>query len=112
MHPANPIPSRPANPLDPRLRPLAFLYETYRPHAWWFEIYDCARRVVLGGVVVFCGRTPAHRGAAGVLFALLTAAFNRELQPYSTPSNNPASALGAYVILFAYMLAVVPAARA
>ena len=98
-------------PLEPRLRPLAFLYETYRPHAWWFEIYDCARRVVLGGVVVFCGRTPAHRGAAGVLFALLTAAFNRELQPYSTPSNNPASALGAYVILFAYMLAFLLAAR-
>merc|ERR1719502_2494442 len=92
-------------PLEPRLRPLAFLYETYRPHAWWFEIYDVCRRVALGGVVVFCGKTPAHRGAAGVLLALLTAVFNRELQPYSTASNNPASALGAYVILFAYMLA-------
>merc|ERR550514_2042041 len=86
-------------PLEPRLRPLAFLYETYRPHAWWFEIYDVCRRVALGGVVVFCGKTPAHRGAAGVLLALLTAVFNRELQPYSTASNNPASALGAYVIL-------------
>ena len=38
---------------DPELRALTFLYESYEPKFWWFEIFETGRKLCLTGFLVF-----------------------------------------------------------
>jgi len=34
---------------DEGLQKIAFLWDSYEPRIWWFEIFDCVRRLSLTG---------------------------------------------------------------
>ena len=38
---------------DLTLRPISFLYATYKPDAFLFEIFDSYRRVIMQGLLTF-----------------------------------------------------------
>ena len=40
---------------NPKLRKLSFLWDNYEPDLWWFEVFECFRRLMLTGVLVFVG---------------------------------------------------------
>jgi hypothetical protein len=39
-----------------KLRKLSFLWDNYEPNLWWFEVFECFRRLMLTGVLVFVGQ--------------------------------------------------------
>ena len=36
-----------------KLHKIAFLWQDYEPELWWFEVFDCVRRLSLTGLLVF-----------------------------------------------------------
>ena len=38
---------------NPMIQKTSFLWANYEPHLWWFEVFECARRLALSGILVF-----------------------------------------------------------
>ena len=47
---------------DNSLQSTVFLWGSYRPHAWWFEIFECCRRLALTGALVFIRQGEKEEG--------------------------------------------------
>ncbi|GMI40505.1 hypothetical protein TrCOL_g10999 [Triparma columacea] len=56
---------------DPTLKALSFLYGSYEPKFWWFEVFETLRKLALTGFLVFL----APGTAAQVLFSLIMCFF-------------------------------------
>ena len=37
---------------DRGIRHLAFLWQTYKPEYWWFEVFECGRKLALTTIAV------------------------------------------------------------
>ena len=44
---------RPNRDYDRKIQKTSFLWANYEPHLWWFEVFECARRLALSGILVF-----------------------------------------------------------
>jgi hypothetical protein len=61
---------------------IQFLFKEYEPYYWWFEIFECFRRLMLtGGSVMFMEGT-ATQVVAGILIALLSIHVYSMCQPF------------------------------
>ena len=61
---------------------IKFLFKEYEPYYWWFEIFECARRLMLtGGSVMFMEGT-ATQVVCGILIALLSIHVYSMCQPF------------------------------
>ena len=68
---------------DLALRPISFLYATYKPEAFLFEIFDSVRRIVMQGLLTFASLDGWETGPAviGIILALGSMIVVRELAP-------------------------------
>ena len=75
---------------DLTLRPISFLYATYTPEAFMFEIFDSYRRIIMQGLLTFASLEGWETGPAviGILLALCSMLVVREIAPYENPSTN------------------------
>ncbi|GMI40862.1 hypothetical protein TrCOL_g4331 [Triparma columacea] len=87
---------------DPTLKALSFLYGSYEPKFWWFEVFETLRKLALTGFLVFL----APGTAAQVLFSLVMSFFAMRVysdrQPFiseSTDSFNNAAQLQLFFTL-------------
>jgi hypothetical protein len=63
-----------------KLHKIAFLWQDYEPELWWFEVFDCVRRLSLTGLLVF-----VFKGQASQIVVAMVRA--RELQPFVDITN-------------------------
>merc|ERR1712000_615867 len=64
------------------LRSTQFLFKEYEPRFWWFEVFECARRIMLtGGTIIFLEGS-ATQVAAGVLVSMVSIQVYAHTQPY------------------------------
>ena len=38
---------------EPIIQKTSFLWANYEPQLWWFEVFECGRRLALSGILVF-----------------------------------------------------------
>ncbi|GMI45467.1 hypothetical protein TrCOL_g8538 [Triparma columacea] len=57
---------------NPSLRQLQFLYETYEPRCWWFEVFETIRRLMLTGGLVLFNPGTAGQCVTALLIALMS----------------------------------------
>ena len=38
---------------DEGVQGISFLWKMYEPHCWWFEVFECIRRLSLTGLIIF-----------------------------------------------------------
>ena len=50
---------------DESIQNYVFLWGSYRPSAWWYEIFECLRRLSLTGALVFLKQGSLTQIAAG-----------------------------------------------
>ena len=81
---------------------LRFLFDPYRLDAFLFEPFDMYRRVVFISVLPLVSVRSERRAATGMLFALLSLAVYRELEPFMTQTNNVLLVLAQYVLLLTF----------
>ncbi|CAM9150882.1 unnamed protein product, partial [Ectocarpus sp. 6 AP-2014] len=67
-----------------RIAPTADLWKPYRPSVFYYEVIECARRVLLAGVVVFIYPNTAAQIAVALLMAVVFAMISEALAPYAS----------------------------
>ena len=58
--------------MNPSLRQLKFLYETYEPRCWWFEVFETVRRLLLTGGLVLFNPGTSSQIVASLIICLLS----------------------------------------
>jgi len=51
----------------------AFLWDDYEPQLWWFEVFECARRLSLTGLLVFVFKGQASQVVVAMILSSLSA---------------------------------------
>jgi len=51
---------------------LSFLFEAYEPRVWWWEVFECLRRLMLTGMLIFCLPGTAYQMVIGILICQLS----------------------------------------
>ena len=74
----------------PELRALEFLYSSYRPGAYGFEVFESFRRIAMTGLIRYVAKNSGPP-IAGILLSLVSIIVFREIQPYENPSTNALS---------------------
>ena len=83
-------------------RPIAGLWEPYRPERFYYEVIDCGRRFMLTGVVVFIFPNDAAQIAITMLITFFFLMIFEMLSPYKSQSDLWLSR-GGHVIVFLSM---------
>lgn len=83
-------------------RPIAGLWEPYRPERFFYEVVECGRRIMLTGIVVFIFPNDAAQIAITLLTAFFFFAVFEVLSPYKSESDTWLSR-GGHVIVFLSM---------
>ena len=94
---------------DEALASVKFLFQDYKCERWYFEVLDMYRRIVFLGVIPLMGSDGAGRAYAGAALALLSCVFFRESIPFRVPFTNFLAVTAQYVILAAFMAALLVA---
>ena len=94
-------------PNNPELNSIQFLFKEYEPYYWWYEIFECMRRLMLTGGSVMFMEGSATQVVCGTLMALLAIHVYSICQPFIEDEND-VLALGAqwgiFFTLFAGLL--------
>jgi hypothetical protein len=61
---------------------LSFLYKTYRPEFWWFEVYELLRKLVLTGLIIFVMSGTATQIAIACIICACSICIHLRLRPY------------------------------
>lgn len=79
---------------------IADLWAPYRPNAFYYEVVECGRRLVLTGVVVFIFPNAAAQVAITILNSLFFFVVSEILSPYACATDTWLSRGGQVIILF------------
>ena len=74
--------------IDVDLENTIFLWGSYRPCAWWFEIFECVRRLALTGALVFVHQGSETQIATGCMICIVAALVFALVWPYATFRDN------------------------
>ena len=90
----------------PDMKSLRFLYESYEPKYWWFELFETMRKLTLTGFLVFL----APGTAAQVLFSLIMCINAMRVyagcQPFIDLSNDRISEVAQWQLLYTLIAAL------
>jgi len=84
-----------------------FLFKEYEPRFWWFEVFECTRRLMLTGGTVFFLEGSATQVAAGMLVSLASIQVYARTQPYICDQDDVlamSAQWGIYFTLFVGLL--------
>ena len=93
-----------------RIRSLLFLIESYEPTYWWFELFECGRRLALTVVPLFFERGTAGQQAVGVLMAAGFMLAYFVYRPYSSDSDDTLAAAASGLIFLVLLYGLIETA--
>lgn len=82
-------------------------HQAYRPGAYYFEVLECFRRLLLTGCLVFILPNSAGQAAVACVLAVLTVAVFALVNPYSDSKDHRAYTLGALAIFLTMFMGLV-----
>ena len=88
------------------VRPTSSLWKPYKPSVYYFEVVECARRVLLTGVVVFFDPNTVSQIAMTLMFAFTFALISENLNPYASKWDTWLSRAGHVMIFTSVYLAL------
>jgi hypothetical protein len=78
----------------------SFLYEAYEPHTWWFEVFECIRRLLLtAGLLVLSPGTAVQISVAMVI-CLLSMRVYAQYAPFINPRDDILAEIMQWQIFF------------
>ena len=92
---------------DESLQKIAFLWDMYEPEMWWFEVFDCVRRLSLTGLLVFVFKGQASQIVVAMVLAVLSVTAFINWKPFIKAENDTlaiVSQLSIFFTLFAGLL--------
>jgi hypothetical protein len=73
---------------DPALKALSFLYESYKPKYWWFEIFETMRKLALTGFLVFIAPGTAAQVVVSLVMSIVSLFVYTNTKPFIDDFNN------------------------
>jgi len=98
---------KPNTQMPAQLKPLSFLFVTYKASCYRAEVLDCYRRITLCGLIVFLGGTSVSRCAWGLVLSQAFIIAFREYMPFAKPSTNALAVAAHWSIIFTYFIALI-----
>ncbi|CAM9537228.1 unnamed protein product [Chrysoparadoxa australica] len=83
-----------------------FLWSYYRKDSWWFEVFECFRRLMLTGALVFIAPGGPTQQYAACLFAVVALAFYAWCKPHEDLGKTLQYVASSIVIFMVYYLAL------
>ena len=91
---------------NPKLRKLNFLWDNYEPEMWWFEVFECFRRLMLTGVLVFVGQGTSSQIVFAILVSFSTLMAYVHWKPFEEESDDLLSIVTQISIFFTLFAAL------
>lgn len=82
------------------------LYDNYLPRRWYFELFDCARRLALGAIPVLIIRGSVLQIVIVLLMSLISVAVLMEKKPYIANADNDLAILAQWSITLVLVTAL------
>ncbi|CAN0503938.1 unnamed protein product, partial [Laminaria digitata] len=79
----------------------------YRPGAYYFEVLECFRRLLLTGCLVFILPNSAGQAAVACVLSVLTVGIFALVHPYSDTNDHRSYTLGALAIFLTMFMGLV-----
>ena len=73
---------------DPTINKVAFLWENYEPEMWWWEVFECARRLGLSGVLVFVDQGSISQILVALLISVFSSALYIHMRPFEREDDD------------------------
>ena len=89
-----------------RITSTSTLWQPYKPSAFFYEIIECGRRVMLAGVVVFIYPNSAAQIAITLMMAVVFALVSEALAPYASRWDTWISRMGHAVVTVSMYVAL------
>lgn len=89
------------------IRNISLLYDSYTPKRWYFELFDCARRLMLGAIPVLILRGSSLQIIIVLLVSLASVAVFMNMTPYIHRHDNHLAILAQWSITLVVITALV-----
>ena len=88
------------------LTKISFLWDMYEPEMWWFEVFDCFRRLSLTGLLIFVFRGKASQIVVAMVIASFSVVAFVHLKPYLKDENVTLAIVSQVSIFFTLLAAL------
>jgi hypothetical protein len=85
---------------DESLSSISFLWDNYHRRCWWFEVFECVRRLSLTGMLVFVEPGSAKQLVIAILLAIASVTVYSNVRPFIKQSDNTLAILSQWAIFF------------
>eukprot|EP00519_Triparma_laevis_P010158 CAMPEP_0182519262 /NCGR_PEP_ID=MMETSP1321-20130603/45006_1 /TAXON_ID=91990 /ORGANISM="Bolidomonas sp., Strain RCC1657" /LENGTH=877 /DNA_ID=CAMNT_0024727231 /DNA_START=138 /DNA_END=2771 /DNA_ORIENTATION=+ len=82
------------------LNKIAFLWEMYEPRWWWFEIFECVRRLSMTGMLVFVDPGSPTQIVIAILNSVISIVMYSHLLPFEKNSDDNLAVVSSWSIFF------------
>ncbi|GMH76479.1 hypothetical protein TrLO_g8185 [Triparma laevis f. longispina] len=82
------------------LKSIAFLWEMYEPRVWWFEIFECIRRLSMTGMLVFVDPGSPTQIVVAILNSIISIVMYSHIKPFQRPSDDSLAIVSSWSIFF------------
>jgi hypothetical protein len=79
---------------------IAFLYEMYENENWWFEIFECLRRLVMSGLLIFIKPGTASQIVVAMLLSIFSIVVYVNFAPFLEDGDDVLAAVTQVSIFF------------
>ncbi|GMI16763.1 hypothetical protein TrLO_g12393 [Triparma laevis f. longispina] len=79
---------------------IAFLWEMYEPRMWWFEIFECVRRLSMTGMLVFVSPGSPTQIVIAILNSIVSIVMYSHLLPFEKDSDDNLAVVSNWSIFF------------
>ncbi|GMH54749.1 hypothetical protein TL16_g01736 [Triparma laevis f. inornata] len=91
---------------DPKIKHIVFLWRDYRPEFWWFEIYECFRRLSFTGMLVFFDPGSAPQICFAMILAVVSLLMYSNNQPFVKSEENTLAQVSTFSIFLTLLAAI------
>ena len=93
--------------LSPRAARLAFLWQSYAPQYWYWEVIETTRRIMLTAVLSVCSPGSSAQSVLGVLLALGYIRLYSHFSPYNKEDISILAETGQFQIFFSFFTVLI-----
>ena len=91
---------------SPMIRSISTLWKTYKPHIFYYEVIECARRILLTGVIVFIYPNSTAQVAVTFAIAVVFIFVSEGMAPHESPWDAWISRMDQAIIFASMFLAL------
>jgi uncharacterized membrane protein YwzB len=85
---------------------ISFLWDTYEPEMWWFEVFECFRRLSMTGLLIFVFRGKASQIVVALIISAFSVVAFVHFKPYLKDENDSLAIVSQVAIFFTLFAAL------